>query len=111
MAAVARVSVLDPDLTQEAVLAGGGFRRIAGVDEAGRGAWAGPLVILPLTSSPRPSLWPARLASWSSYNTLQRVHPDTLVLRLARALMAGGEDREPRSEQLAMRTATPWCCR
>src|SRR5205823_10163777 len=44
VAAVARVSVLDPDLTQEAVLAGGGFRRIAGVDEAGRGAWAGPLV-------------------------------------------------------------------
>jgi ribonuclease HII len=44
VAASARVNVLDPDLTQEAVLAGGGFRRIAGVDEAGRGAWAGPLV-------------------------------------------------------------------
>ena len=46
------------------------------------------------------------LAAWSSYNTLQRVHPDTLVLRLARALMAGEGDSEPRSEQLAMRTAT-----
>jgi hypothetical protein len=46
------------------------------------------------------------LASWSSYNTLRRVHPDTLVLRLARALMSGDGDTEPRSEALAMRTAT-----
>ncbi len=44
MAVAVRANMLDPDLTQEAVLAGGGFRRIAGVDEAGRGAWAGPLV-------------------------------------------------------------------
>lgn len=38
------VSPLDPDLTHEAALGEGGFRRVAGVDEAGRGAWAGPLV-------------------------------------------------------------------
>jgi ribonuclease HII len=38
------VSSLDPDLTAEAALCEGGFRRVAGVDEAGRGAWAGPLV-------------------------------------------------------------------
>jgi ribonuclease HII len=38
------VSPLDPDLTAEAALCEGGFRRVAGVDEAGRGAWAGPLV-------------------------------------------------------------------
>jgi ribonuclease HII len=38
------VSPLDPDLTQEAALHQGGFRCVAGVDEAGRGAWAGPLV-------------------------------------------------------------------
>jgi len=34
----------DPDLTLEAALAEGGFRYVAGVDEVGRGAWAGPLV-------------------------------------------------------------------
>jgi ribonuclease HII len=49
------VSPLDPDLTQEAALIEGGFRRVAGVDEAGRGAWAGPLVaaavILPAPAS------------------------------------------------------------
>jgi ribonuclease HII len=38
------VSPLDPDLTEEAALIEGGFRCVAGVDEAGRGAWAGPLV-------------------------------------------------------------------
>jgi ribonuclease HII len=38
------VSPLDPDLTNEAALFLGGFRHVAGVDQAGRGAWAGPLV-------------------------------------------------------------------
>jgi ribonuclease HII len=41
-----------PSLTQEMALYAQGHRRIAGLDEAGRGAWAGPLVaaavILPL---------------------------------------------------------------
>ena len=40
----AGVCPLDPDLSEEAALCEGGFRAIAGVDEAGRGAWAGPLV-------------------------------------------------------------------
>ena len=46
------------------------------------------------------------LSSWSSYNTLQRVDPDTMVLRLARALMAGSAEHPPLAEELAMRTAT-----
>lgn len=33
-----------PDLIEEAALQQGGFSLVAGVDEAGRGAWAGPLV-------------------------------------------------------------------
>ncbi|HZK66620.1 MAG TPA: ribonuclease HII [Chloroflexota bacterium] len=33
-----------PDLCEEEALACRGFRRIAGLDEAGRGAWAGPVV-------------------------------------------------------------------
>lgn len=49
------VSPLDPDLSEEAALHEGGFRLVAGVDEAGRGAWAGPLVaaavILPAPES------------------------------------------------------------
>ena len=46
------------------------------------------------------------LAAYSSYNTLRSINADTLVLRLAEALMAGTDDRAPRSEQLAMLTAT-----
>jgi uncharacterized protein with von Willebrand factor type A (vWA) domain len=49
---------------------------------------------------------PAGMASWSSYNTLQQLNADTLVLRLARALMEGDEERAPRSQDLAMLTAT-----
>jgi len=41
-----------PDLAEETGLLACGYRRIAGVDEAGRGAWAGPVyaaaVVLPL---------------------------------------------------------------
>lgn len=33
-----------PNLTEENSLVARGFRRIAGIDEAGRGSWAGPLV-------------------------------------------------------------------
>ena len=45
---------------------------------------------------------PRGMSSWSSYNTLQKLAPDTLVLRLAQALMAGTDDRGSRSEELAM---------
>jgi ribonuclease HII len=33
-----------PGVARELALAAGGFRAVAGIDEAGRGAWAGPLV-------------------------------------------------------------------
>jgi uncharacterized protein with von Willebrand factor type A (vWA) domain len=46
------------------------------------------------------------LAAWSSYNTMRSIDADTLVLRLAEALMAGTDDQAPRSEELAMLTAT-----
>ncbi len=46
------------------------------------------------------------LAGYSAYNTMQSLKPDTLVLRLAEALMAGTDDRAPRSQDLAMLTAT-----
>jgi uncharacterized protein len=45
------------------------------------------------------------LSSWSTYNTLQQLSPDSLVLRLAQALMLGSDDHEPRAEPLAMKAA------
>lgn len=48
----ARRTTVYPDLSHEFALRGQGMRAIAGLDEAGRGAWAGPVVagavILPL---------------------------------------------------------------
>ena len=49
--------VLTPDLSEELALAAAGYTHVAGIDEAGRGAWAGPVyaaaVVLPLE---RPNL-------------------------------------------------------
>jgi ribonuclease HII len=49
-----------PDLTYEIALAHNGCKRIAGLDEAGRGAWAGPVVaaavVLPLENTELPRL-------------------------------------------------------
>ena len=45
------------------------------------------------------------LSSWSSYNTLQQLSPDTLVLRIAQALMRGSDDHQPRAQALALGAA------
>jgi uncharacterized protein with von Willebrand factor type A (vWA) domain len=49
---------------------------------------------------------PTGMSAWSSYNTLRRINPDVLVVRLMTALTDGDGDRSPRSEELASRTAT-----
>jgi ribonuclease HII len=54
------VGPLDPDLSEEASLLRGGFSCVAGVDEAGRGAWAGPLVAAAVILPP-PDTAPAGL--------------------------------------------------
>ena len=47
--------MISPDLSYEKKLWKAGFALVAGLDEAGRGAWAGPVaagaVILPMDSS------------------------------------------------------------
>jgi ribonuclease HII len=75
---MARDSILDPDLTQEAALAGGGFRRIAGVDEAGRGAWAGPLVAAAVVLPEPASLDVDRLAGVRDSKLLTHAQRDAL---------------------------------
>lgn len=53
-------SVLIPDLSEELALVAAGHTHIAGIDEAGRGAWAGPVyaaaVVLPLERPDLPEL-------------------------------------------------------
>ena len=52
--------VLTPDLSEELALVAAGHTHIAGIDEAGRGAWAGPVyaaaVVLPLERPDLPAL-------------------------------------------------------
>lgn len=51
---------MQPDLTEESQLRACGYCRIAGLDEAGRGAWAGPVyaaaVVLPLERPDLPDI-------------------------------------------------------
>ncbi len=53
-------AIRTPDLHEEWALAASGYARVAGLDEAGRGAWAGPVcaaaVILPLDRTDLPEL-------------------------------------------------------
>ncbi len=50
-----------PDTRHEHLLQAAGYRRIAGIDEAGRGCWAGPVVAAAVILPPRimhtPDLW------------------------------------------------------
>jgi ribonuclease HII len=86
------VSPLDPDLTQEAALHEGGFRCVAGVDEAGRGAWAGPLVAAAVVL-PDPSQVPdGFLAGVRDSKLLSHAQRDALfetVLENARSAAVG----------------------
>jgi ribonuclease HII len=81
-----------PDLTKEIALLSQGYRFVAGLDEAGRGAWAGPVVaaavILPLD---RPDL-ARRLAGVTDSKKLsprQRAHYFELIQQTALAVGVG----------------------
>jgi len=63
-----------PTLEFEQILWNGGFARIAGIDEAGRGAWAGPVAAAAVILPANPSL----------INTLSRVRDSKLMTPLAR---------------------------
>jgi ribonuclease HII len=86
------VSPLDPDLTEEAALGKGGFRRVAGVDEAGRGAWAGPLVAAAVMLPEPGSMPPDFLAGVRDSKLLSVVQREALfeiVVDGARAVGVG----------------------
>ena len=82
-----------PDLTFELQLCGQGYPLVAGLDEAGRGAWAGPVtaaaVILPLDR-------PAALARLAGVNDSKQLSPARraallpLILENALAVGVGG---------------------
>ncbi|HEY8597269.1 MAG TPA: hypothetical protein VIL85_02495, partial [Thermomicrobiales bacterium] len=89
-------TVVAPGLTHEARLAEQGYRAIAGVDEAGRGAWAGPLVaaavILPDLHDTDAAALLARLQGVRDSKLLDAVRREALLTAIegtARAIGIG----------------------
>jgi ribonuclease HII len=85
-----------PSLARESALSGRGYRAIAGVDEAGRGAWAGPLVaaavILPDPARVGEATLLAELAGVRDSKTLDHARRErllTAIERVARGIGVG----------------------
>jgi ribonuclease HII len=81
-----------PDLHEERALHAAGHTRVAGLDEAGRGAWAGPVcaaaVVLPLGRSGLPDLLAGvRDSKQLSPSRREALHP--LILDVAEAVGVG----------------------
>ena len=74
-----RGGVVTPGLARESALSTSGFRAIAGMDEAGRGAWAGPLVaaavILPDLAEADAAACSSHLAGVRDSKTLDHAAP------------------------------------
>ena len=78
---------INPTLEFEKSLWKNGFTRIAGIDEAGRGAWAGPVCAAAVILPPDPSLtWIVRPGSHGI--TLNGVRDSKLMTPLARETWA-----------------------
>jgi ribonuclease HII len=78
-----RSKVVAPGLARESALTVQGYRAIAGVDEAGRGAWAGPLVaaavILPAPDEVGEATLLAQLAGVRDSKTLDHARRERLL--------------------------------
>ncbi|MGN6359816.1 MAG: ribonuclease HII [Thermomicrobiales bacterium] len=83
-----------PGLHHEAALAAAGFRLIAGVDEAGRGAWAGPLlaaaVVLPAVENGTADQLLADLAGVNDSKQLSHRQREALLLPIMQHAVAVG---------------------
>ncbi len=73
-----------PGLARERALCGEGYRAVAGVDEAGRGAWAGPLIAAAVVLPPVDDANLARLA-----DRLRGVRDSKLLSPRQRAALVG----------------------
>ena len=81
-----------PDLSEEYMLSGAGHTHVAGLDEAGRGAWAGPVcaaaVVLPLGRADLPNLLTGVRDSKQMTST-QREALFPTILKVAEAVGVG----------------------
>lgn len=80
-----------PGLDQEQALWAAGYRRVAGVDEAGRGAWAGPVVAAAVILPPDPAVGQALagVADSKLLSPRQRQQLEPLIMAQAAAVGVG----------------------
>ena len=79
-----------PDLSRELRLWQAGYRAVAGVDEAGRGAWAGPVVAAAVIFPPQPApLEPLLGRLDDSKRLTPKARAELFPLILARAMAVG----------------------
>lgn len=94
MARRAQGGAVSPGLAHEWALAGRGFRAVAGVDEAGRGAWAGPLVaaavVLPAPTGPDDADLLAALLGVRDSKTLSPARRERLAPQIVAAARGVG---------------------
>ena len=85
-------TLMVPDLVEELTLYSAGYTRVAGLDEVGRGAWAGPVcaaaVVLPLNRPDLPELL-AGVRDSKQLSPAQRERLFPLILRAADAVGVG----------------------
>jgi ribonuclease HII len=79
----ARQAPLTPDWKHEYELHGKGYRLIAGVDEAGRGAWAGPLVAAAVVF-PHPGSFEAGVCPEEVLHELDRLRDSKMLSAIVR---------------------------
>ncbi len=82
--------VVEPGLGEEIAAWQAGYRRIAGLDEAGRGAWAGPLYAAAVILPPQPERLRQRLAGVRDSKTLRPLARERLLERIEAVALAVG---------------------
>ena len=82
--------VVEPGLGEEIAAWQAGYRRIAGLDEAGRGAWAGPLYAAAVILPPQPERLRQRLAGVCDSKTLRPLARERLLERIEAVALAVG---------------------
>jgi ribonuclease HII len=79
-----------PTLVEERAFWRQGYRRVAGLDEAGRGAWAGPVVAAAVILPPEPARLRATLAAVRDSKMLTPAEREALLPEILRVALAVG---------------------
>jgi ribonuclease HII len=87
-----------PTLTYEAELWAGGFRAVAGLDEVGRGAWAGPVMAAAVILPPRPQALVGLLGAVDDSKRLSPARREALVESIRACALATGVGSVPSEE-------------